>query len=66
MSARRASHCADHETEETVIGQVGGAPALPGSRLLDSMLPSLNSALEGKNLEQLKVMSREDWESKQK
>ncbi len=31
-----------------------------------SALPTLNAALQGKNLEPLKVMSREDWEKKQK
>jgi hypothetical protein len=31
-----------------------------------SALPSLNTALQGKNLEPLRLMSREDWEKKQK
>jgi hypothetical protein len=31
-----------------------------------SQVPPLNTALQGKNLEPLKVMSREDWDKKQK
>jgi hypothetical protein len=31
-----------------------------------SNLPSVNASLQGKSLEPLKAMSREDWEKKQK
>jgi len=34
--------------------------------IISTDLPSLNSVLQGKNLEVLKAMSREDWEKKQK
>jgi photosystem II stability/assembly factor-like uncharacterized protein len=34
--------------------------------IITTDLPSLNSVLQGKNLEALKAMSREDWEKKQK
>jgi hypothetical protein len=52
--------------ETSVLGKKLEEAGTQFQTIATVQVPAVNSALQGKNVEQLKVTSREDWDKKQK